>query len=299
VVASQDGGFFGVTAYSKDVPAGFLAAKRFELYSADGNRLFQIDNPGVSEFYISDRAELIVGISASDQTPRSGLAFFDRAGELLSRTTVEFINGVLFSADGKCFLVNSAKDGLISFDRSGQLKGSFGACDRFAVSSDGDRVAVVLEGRLKLYHQGQPAGDSAEIDSPPRAMSFSPGNDYLAVVDKKRLYLFEVATGELLWKHTLDRPELSFVSVDVSSGGERVVAGVDFDSGREAGRHRRHVKGLVYVLDKKGKIIWQREFTYRLWSSLFPRVRLSADGVKFSVTTRERSYLFDAGRLDK
>ena len=40
VVASDDGGFFGITTYSKDVPVGFLGAERFELHSADGGKLW-------------------------------------------------------------------------------------------------------------------------------------------------------------------------------------------------------------------------------------------------------------------
>ena len=299
IVASADGEFFGITTYSKDVPSGFLAAKKFELYSADGKRLWEIENPKVSEFFISNGAELIVGISTSGENPKSGLAFYDRAGELLFSTTVGFLNGVSFSENGKCFLANSAKDGLMSFDESGQLKDNLGPCERFAVSPDGEWVATVLEGRLRLFHKGQPMEPSPQIDPLVRAMSFSPESQYLAALERKNLHLFEVSTGELLWTHTLDQAGLSFISVDVSAGAERVIAGVDFDSGREAGRHQRHTKGLVYVLDEKGKITWQREFTYKLWSALFPRVRFSADGTRFSVITRERAYLFDAGQPDK
>ena len=299
IVASQNGEFFGITTYSKGVPAGFLAAKRFELYSAGGKKLWEIDDPEVSEFHISNKAELIVGISAGDEDPESGLVLYDRTGQLLSSTTVGFLNGVAFSANGKRLLVNSATDGLISFGESGQLEDNFGPCDQFAISPDGDWAATMLNGHLKLYHQGKPSGDSTEIDPWVRAMSFSPGNDYLAVADKKNLYLLEVATGELLWKHTLNQAGLSFISVDAARGGESVIAGIDFDSGREAGRHQRHTKGLVYVFDKMGKITWQREFSYKLWSTLFPRVRFSAEGTRFSVMTRERAYLFETGQPDK
>jgi outer membrane protein assembly factor BamB len=299
VVASEDGGFFGITTYSTDVPTGFLAAKRFELYSADGKKLWKIDDPEVSEFYISNGAELIVGISAGDESPESRLAFFDRTGELVSSTTVGFLNGVSFSANGEYFLVNSAKDGLISFGESGQLKGNFGPCDKFAISSDGEHVATWSDGHLRLFHQGKPMGPSLKINRFVRAMSFSPENQYLAVVDRKSLYLFEVARGELLWQHTLDQPELSFISADVSAEGETVIAGVDLDRGREARRQERHTTGLVYILDKNGKITWQREFSYKLWAALFPRVRFSSDGTRFWVMTRERVYLFDAVQPEK
>jgi WD40 repeat protein len=299
VVASPDGNFFGITTYSKDVPAGFLAAKRFELYSADGKKLWEIDDPGVSEFYISNGAELIVGISAGDESPESHLTFYDQAGEMIFGTGVAFLQAVSFSANGKYFFANSAKDGLMSFSQSGQPKDNFGPCDKFAISPDGGWVATVSDGHLKLFHKGKPMGPSPEINPLVRAMSFSPENQYLAVLDRKNLYLFAVTGGDLLWQHILDQPELSFISVDVSPEGERVIVGVDFDRGREARRHHRHTKGLVYILDKKGKITWQREFSYKLWSTLFPRVRFSSVGTRFSVMTREWAYLFGAGQSEK
>jgi outer membrane protein assembly factor BamB len=298
-VASEDGNFFGITTYSKDVPAGFLGAERFELHSADGEKLWEIENPGVSEFYVSNGAKLIVGISANGESPESQLVFYDRAGKLIFGAKIGFLQGVSFSANGKYFFASSAKDGLVSFDKSEHPVGNFEPCDKFAVSPDGDYVATLLDGDLKFFHRGKPIGDSRKIDPLVRAMSFSPENEYLAVVDKKNLYLFEVAAGRLLWKHTLDQTELSFISVDVSQGAERVAAGIDFGKGREAQGEDRHTKGLVYILDENGEITWQREFPYKLWSALFPQVRFSSDGTRFSVTTREKIYVFDLTPSEK
>lgn len=292
VVASDDGGFFGITTYSKDVPAGFLGAESFELYSADGNKLWEIENPEVSEFCVSNGAKLIVGIFAGEESPESRLAFYNQSGELILGRTVGFLNGVSFSANGKYFLVNSAKDGLMSFDESGQLKDNLGPCDKFAVSPDGDWVATASDGRLRFFDQGKPIEVSLEISPFVRAMSFSPESEYLAVLDKKNLYLFEVAGGKLLWQHTLDQPELSFISADVSPGAERIIAGIDFDKGREAQSKDRHTRGLVYIFDREGKITWQREFSYQLWSAFFPRVQFSSDATRFSVMTREKVYVF-------
>ncbi|MGB3092177.1 MAG: hypothetical protein WBC42_03070, partial [Candidatus Zixiibacteriota bacterium] len=156
VVASDDGGFFGITTYSKDVPVGFLGAERFELHSADGEKLWEIEDPEVSEFYVSNGAKLTVGISANGESPESHLAFYNQAGELIFGTKVGFLQGVSFSANGKYFFASSAKDGLMSFDESGQLKDNFGPCDKFAVSPDGDWVATASDGRLRFFDQGKP-----------------------------------------------------------------------------------------------------------------------------------------------
>ncbi|NIN00076.1 MAG: hypothetical protein GTO24_18990 [candidate division Zixibacteria bacterium] len=299
LVFSDDGGFFGIVTYSKGASPGFLAAERFELFSSDGKKLREIENPEVSAFYISNGARFVVGISGGEGISESSLLFYNQDAKPSAKTTIKLLQGVTLSSDGKHVFVNSAKDGLLGFDDSGNLISSLGPCDKFALSSDGEYVATVSNGELKFYHQTKPSGNVLKMDASVRAMSFSPDNKYLVVVDKKNLYLFDIGNGKLLWRHALDEPELCFISADVSSNAERTIAGIDFDKGRKVPPEERHTKGLVYVFDKDGKIIWQRELSYELWGAFFPRAQLSADGQRFSVTTREKVYLFDVGRTER
>ena len=138
-VASDDGGFYGITTYSKKASPGHLAAERFELHSANGVKLWKIENPEVSEFFISPGGRLVVGMSGGEGSGESPLAFYDHDGELISSTVVSLPQGILFSSNGKHVLVNSAKDGLLLFDDSGELKVKLAPCDWFAISSGGER----------------------------------------------------------------------------------------------------------------------------------------------------------------
>jgi len=293
LVTSEKGEFFGITTYSKGAPAGFLAAKRFELYSTDGKKLWEVDPAfGGTAFYISNGANLVVGISSGEGSLESRLVFYNHIGDLIFGTRISFPQGISFSSNGKYVLVNSAKDGLLTFDDSGDLTANFGLCEKFAISSDGEYMATISAGNLRFYHQGKPIGNGLKINLLVREMSFSLENKYLSVIDKKNLYLFEVQTGKLVWQYTLDQPELSFISVDISSDAEKIIAGIDFDKGRKAPPEQRHTKGLVYIFDKDGKSIWGNELSYKLWSSLFPRVQFSSDGKRFSIITREKIYSF-------
>lgn len=299
LVASEDGGFYGITTYSTKASPGFLAAERFELHSADGEKLWEIENPKVSEFLISPGGELVVGMSGGEGSPESALVFYDHAGELISSTAVRFPQGISFSADGKYVLVNSAKDGLLLFDDPGELKSKLGPCERFAISADGEYVAAVSNGSLRFYHQGKPIGEPQQVGPFVREMVFSPESEFLGLIDKKNLHLFKVKTGKLLLKHTLKQAELSFVSLDLSPGGERTVTGLDLDKGSKAPPTERHTNGLVLVFHKDGSLIWHEEISYKLWSALFPRVQLSADGSRFSVTTREKIHLYQGNWSEK
>jgi len=72
LVTSEDGEFFGIATYSKDASPGFLAAERFELFSSEGKKLWEIDPAfGGTDFYISNGAKLVVGISSADRSPES------------------------------------------------------------------------------------------------------------------------------------------------------------------------------------------------------------------------------------
>lgn len=292
LVASEDGGFYGITTYSKKASPGFLAAERFELHSAEGEKLWEIENPEVSEFFISEGGGLVVGMWGGEGSTESPLVFYDHAGELILSTVVSFPQGITFSSNGRYVLVNSAKDGLLLFDDSGELTSKLGPCERFAISADGEHVAAVSNDSLRFYHQGKLAGEPQQVSPFVREMAFSPESGFLGLIDKKNLYLFEVKTGKLLWKHTLEQPELSFVSLDLSPGGERTITGLDFDKGSKAPPEERHTNGLVIVFNKGASLIWQKEISYKLWGAIFPRVQFSEDGSRFSVATREKIYLY-------
>jgi hypothetical protein len=299
VVFSQDGEYFGITSYSTEVAPGVLAAEKFELYSSDGQMLWEIENPPVSEFLISNGAKLVLGISSMDGTSQSRVIFYNRNGEMIADTLIGSTQGTGFSSDGGKVLINTAKDGLLLFDEAGRLTSRFETCDRFAISADGINVATISGRNLKLYISGKLVAELKEIAPFSRGMVFSPESKFLGVVDKKKLYLIEVETGKLLWQFTLDQPELSFISLDVSRNAERIITGLDFDMGEEARAAERHTKGLIYVFDKDGALIWQKDLSYTLWSAMFPLVKISEEGTRFSVTTREKVYLYQSSQPEK
>jgi len=292
LVSSEDGNFFGIITYSESSSPGILASKRFELYTADGGKLWEIENPGVSSWFISRQARLVVGISSPEGSSESKLVFYDDKGALIFEKKVKFPQEISFSPNGKFIFVNSARDGLLCFDDSGELKAGFGACEKFATSPDGEYVATISAGNLKIYKRGKLISSSARIGPLVRALSFSPESKYLSLIDKKTLYLFEVSTGRLLLRYALSKPELSFISLDVSGNAEKIIAGIDMDKGRSFPPEQRHTRGLVYIFDRKGKLIWKKRISYTLWGALFPRVQISVDGKRFCILTREKVYTF-------
>jgi hypothetical protein len=304
VITSENGEYFGITTYSTKGAPGFLKAEKFVLHSAFGKTLWQIENPKGSAFFIANNGKLVVGVSGFEGKKESELIFYNENGDSVFSTKINFFQSLSFSPNGGSVFVRSGTDGLLVFDQKGDLKGKYETCQEFTTSFDGERVACVSDDKLNFYHQGKlvtqtrvgsvgkSAGSVGGENILARGMALSPDNRYVSLIDKKNLYLLDFETGEVLWQYSLDQPELSFISVDITRNAERIIAGVDFDKGRNVPVQERHTKGYVYLFDKKGDLTWEKELSYKLWNVFVPKVKFSLDGSIFSVKTREKIGLF-------
>ena len=292
VISSENGEYFGVAAYSQKGSPGFLAIGKFTLYSAEGRGLWQIENPKSSAFFIGNDGKLVVGVSSFEGKKESELIFYDENGDSVFGTKVNFFQGLSFSPNGGSAFVRSGTDGLLIFDQKGGLKRNYKTCQQFSASPDGDYVACVSDRKLNFYYQEKLVSVGGRENILARGMALSPDSKYTSLIDKKNLYLFDFKTGDLLWQYSLDQPELSFISIDLTQNGEMIIAGVDFDKGRNVPPQERHTKGYVYLFDKKGKLAWQKGLSYKLWNAFVPEVKFSLDGSVFSVKTRGTIYLF-------
>jgi len=298
MIASGDGKFYGITTFSENVPSGFLGADKFELFSADGTKLWELNQPVVADFYISNQAFWVVGIASGGDGPESFLIFYNHSGDSVFSIKVGFLQGVSFSQNGACILINSAKTGLSEFcpakDPTSEplVKTDYGPADNFAVSANGEYAAAFSIGKLDFFYQGKPTGSFSKENLLARKMCFSPEGNYLGVIDKKTLYLFETKTGKLRWEYFLEKPELAFVSLDIAGLAKKIMVGVDFDKGGNVSPEERHTRGFVYLLDATGKSVWTKELSYKLWGINYPKVQFSPDGTKFYVLTRGKAYLY-------
>jgi len=304
VITSEKGEYFGITTYSTKVASGILKAEKFVLHSAFGKTLWQIENPKGSAFFIANNGKLVGGVSSFEGKKEAELVFYNGNGDSIFSTKINFFQGLSFSPNGRSVFVRSGTDGLLVLDQKGNLKGDYKTCQEFTTSFDGERIACVSDDKLNFYHQGKlvtqtrvgsagkSAGSVGGENILARGMAFSPDNRYVSLIDKKNLYLLDFETGEVLWQYSLDQPELSFISVDMTENAEMIIVGVDFDKGRNVPSQERHTKGYIYLFDKKGDLTWEKELSYKLWNIFAPKVKFSLEGSIFSVKTREKIYLF-------
>jgi hypothetical protein len=103
-------------------------------------------------------------------------------------------------------------------------------------------------------------------------MDFSPDEEYLAAaINLNNLHLFESATGEIIWKYSLDATR-SFFSLAVADDGEFVVAAV--------GQGRRELpagtQSTIFLFDRKGRVAWRKEMNIK--NGCAPDVKLTHNG---------------------
>jgi outer membrane protein assembly factor BamB len=292
IVPSENGEYFGITTYSSKGSSGFLGAEKFAFYSAEGKILWQIESSKSSAFFVANNGKLVAGVSSFEGKKESDLIFYNENGDSIFSTKINFFQGLSFSPNGGVVFVQSGTDGLLVFDKKGALNRNYKTCQQFSASPEGEYVACVSDGKLNFYHQEKLIAVAKGENILARGIALSPDDKYVSLIDKKNLYLFDFHTGDLLWQYSLDQPELSFVSVDMTQNGERIVVGVDFDKGRNVSSQERHTQGYVYLFDHDGKLTWQKELSYTLWNAFVPQVKFSLDGSIFSVKTRGNIYLF-------
>jgi hypothetical protein len=139
-------------------------------------------------------------------------------------------------------------------------------------------------------------GHAVKDEASPASASFSRDGMYLAVgtspasfnFSNGTIYFFE-KSGKLLWTFNTDRRP---ASTSISSDGSLVAAG-GYQLSKGAGKS--YVNGSLYLLDKKGDLVWNYTTGAEpVWSAI-----LSSDGSYLAASTSTNLLYFDArqGRL--
>jgi len=279
---SAGGGFVATVEYSEG-NTEFVPLERFELRDGAGQVVYARSGDGHTVLDISDNG---VVVGADFNGPVSGsarLVFYDAEGKPKGRAEVGFYNQRAFSADGSRFGVLDGKNGLRVFTAEGRELCNLGTGNRFAVSADGSRIALARDEEVVLFADGKPAGRIAVAEPFLRQMAFSADGSRLGLIDRHALRLFSVTDLRLELEFRPEEAGLAFISLDLSSDGELVLAGLDQSARGHADRHKR---GEVVMLDRAGKVVWRKGLEYEDWSFRLPEVRFGP-GRQFEVRTAE------------
>lgn len=295
-ILSNDGRFFSVMTHARE----FI--KHFELKTSSGENLFEKDIKGMFlSFLVSNDANMIVGVEAtkpplSIEVPIT-YHFYNLKGKELGQAKVINPTGNSFSPDGKAFVINDLREGMIAFSQNGLKLWSIGKPYRYFAVSNGARQVIGNSSsqieRIDLFQDGKFVGQYS-FQNPIYNIEISPTGKFLVATDMRTVKFFKEEL-KVAWEYVFEDKSLTINSVDVSDSNI-VACGLILDNGPKSSQEKRYIKGLAVLMDQWGKIIWKNEYNLNLSNAWVPKVSLIAQDSNKTiliVQTREKLFLYE------
>jgi len=285
------------TTYGAKVEYGtanteFVPFERFELVDATGVTVYARSGGRHTLLDVADNG-LVVGVDFDGPVSgRARLHFYDLRGRETGTAEIGFWDRHGFSASGNVYCVLDGTQGLRVFSSAGRELYNAGRCNRFAVSADGQHVALATDTEIQLLQHGEPVAEVPLAAPFVRGMAFSPDGERFGYCERHTLYVHRVSDAAVDLQYRPEDARMQFMSLDV--GNRLVLAGLDFDGGR--GTSDRHRRGLAVMLDSAGSEAWKQKLTYERWSITMPDVRFGTHqtfAVKTADETRTYRYQED------
>lgn len=280
VTLTRKSGVFGVTTFADNAPST-LHASAFDLYDESGKRLFRLEKPQATEFMISDDGRWILGIAGGDEMRESKLHLFDAKGAPVTSWLVPYLSDLTMPAGATRFFAAS-KGVLQAYSYAGGDPHAIGRFETFGTGGQGRYVVLCGAGSVAMYQDEKLVFTAPTELETPRVAAVSSDGFHVVVAGQDRLELFECSKGEKIWTVTSGRPELQFISVDLSGGPDAILAGLDFDPGALSDA-LRHTSGAVFLLGQSGELRWRDDFKYSAWNVRVPAVRYLGPGGQIEV----------------
>ena len=282
-ISSSNGAYRGYFEYSEG-NTEFVPISRFVLKDANGNTVYEKPSFGHTLIDISNTGT-VVGIDFDGPVSGKGiLHFYDHAGNKINAYNIDFLLERAFSENGEVYCVNDGKNGLVVFNDNGEKLYDLAKTYFFTVSDDGGMIAIVRDGSIDIYEQGQLIRQILIASPFIRHMVFSGDGSQIIYMDKKYLVLFDISAGKIIFQYQEPNKYLSFTSCDISQDRTLVIAGFDEDKGRNM--PDRHTHGSVVIFNTKGDVVWSRDVSYSRWNTSIPHVIFTQDR-SFTIETMD------------
>jgi hypothetical protein len=219
----------------------------FELFEND-RLLFTMDQAPGSDLYISNSG--ITAFMDMDRHCREELTinFYSKYGQHLLSKTFKRANLFGFSPKGDAFGVGTTKEfSIVSFPDC-KIQ-TYPKCYQFDISEDGKLVAIASADGAQVYSQGELVREFNTGYTHTRKIRMSSESNVLAVIDKKRIKVYSLTDGDLVFADSLQGGR-SYRDLSLTDG--QIIAGVQH-------RHNNHSKGSLRVYNSEGELLIERD----------------------------------------
>lgn len=220
--------------------------KRFRLFEND-RLLYELEQPPGSDVYLSNSGFCAFLDLRHHYQGEMTIYFYSKTGrELFSE---RFIGASLFgfSPRGAKFGIGNSQYLKIISIPDREIENYDGA-DQFDISEDERLVAIALRGVAKVYSGKKLLREFNTGFHYPRKIKVSSDHQFLAVIDKKRLKVYSLTNGLLLFEDVLDAKR-SFRDLILKDG--QILAGIQY-------REKGVSSGILKAYDQKGRVLIER-----------------------------------------
>jgi WD40 repeat protein len=238
------------------------------------------------EYYLSPSGEYLVAVGDTKDRPNSRLFLYHRDNPTIAHD-IMFFEDILFSDDGRYFLIDSGLEGIRLFSADGTPIRTFGTHRAYAFSENGDWLALYNGGILRLFKNSKEQLNLNLKKSPPIRMTIRERAGCIILVFSRELMVLNLNDGSILSQLSPDKKEESFVSADVSPDGDFIVcaAKVGLTAQAEKPKGGRSCSLYAYHIDGRG--VGSMELSSRDCSSDFPIVMFGSDNKTIAVETEK------------
>lgn len=244
------------------------------------------------EYYLSPSGEYFVALSGTKGEHYSRMFLYHKDNPTIEHD-IRFFEDILFSDDGRYFLIDSGPRGIRLFSADGTPIRTFGSQKRYAFSRNGNWLALFNQGILKVFENCKERFNLDLKQSPLNGMVIRENAKRIILAFQKKLIVLDLNDGSILWQYSSDKKGESFISVDVSPNGKFMACGININLKTQAKNSKSQGSCLLYVWDIDGQAIGSMEFKSDSCAGGLPVVKFSADKNTITVETKETLHFIE------
>ena len=285
-VISPNGKHVVVVTYDSKSPTD-LRTLRVDFYDLAGKKQWTFNKPTPNTFMLADNGA-IFGIEGVEGLSPTRIHMFDQFGSLLNMLTFKAYRGLAISPSGLKLAVDNGKEGLFVYDSVGNQLAVLPSAKQYVFDNDDRYLGTFADGVFRLY-QDQKVVQTIKTPEPVMVqIAINVQKNLVALMATKRVALYELVSGNMIWEFRVQEPDRMFTTVDLADNGKIIVCGMDVNNGSTIPKEKRHSKGYIYVFAADGKTLTPWPESYALWGIGFPKAAVNANGSSMMVLTREK-----------
>jgi hypothetical protein len=244
------------------------------------------------EYYLSPSGDYFIAVVVTGPSLEYQVVVYNQSHPAVQQK-IGFFEEILFSDDGRYFIIDSGTKGVRLFDAGGRILEEFGSQRLYSFSENSDLLALFGGTTLGIWSNGK---QRLAVDFKATLLNglvLRKNSERAVMAFHDKLVVADLKSGKSLWETSPSKSGGTFTTVDVSPDSRFIACGVDINRGPLVDGPKRHITGFLYVYDSDGQTVQMLEFRYERYKTGLPRVFFADDNRTILVENRESLHIIE------